>query len=400
MDALKHKVLLILVSFALFSCSNSIIEEHASNEGKKVVHQTASTYYFPLSEGEQGRLFDEFIQLCFYPEFNEFIIGPKEESWVGYKRRHAILNKVFADEEYELFGAGSEESPNARYNYMAIKEILDVYGSEFEEIIENYCTSNYLNFNIYIPHYDEAIQCYAAGDPIYVVNALYSEALDKVVIDEYEDGDGNVIPVYGYHQYYIVGSGETPEPAEFGITEEFCRSHIVYVLSFRDEIVGWNHFAKGTQSVSDWLITTVVEYQGYGCTTRSELSNEDCFQYGVALPIRHSKKAFDRRNCDEHYDHFCKLGKPETQNYDIDELPFLFESDPYRTSWMPLELSSNEQYIYVRDNGGIDLEGHDFYVQDTTLVMDDGTLIYVPAQISKYDVEKEAQCLVVNYDLW
>ncbi len=398
MGSVKQKCLLILVPFALFACSNNI-EEHANNEGQKIARQTASAYYFPLSEEQQNGLFDEFVQVCFFPEINEFLIGKDRES-ESYQRRHAILNKVFADEEYELFGTGSEESPNAYYNYETIKDILEMYGyRDFAERIEDYCTSNYLNLNIYIPHYEEAIQYYREGEPIYIVNALYSDALDKAIIAEQEDYEGNVIPIYGYRRYFVIGDDEVPDP-EFGITEDFCRTHIVYMLSFRDAIVDWNHFAKGTQSVSDWLITTVVEYQGYGCTTISELSNEDCFQYGVALPIRHSKKAFDRRNCDEHYDHFCKFGKPESLNYDIDKLPFLFELDPYRTSWMPLELGSNEQYIYVRDNGGIDLEGHDFYVQDTTLVMDDGTFIHIPAQVSKYDVEREAQGLMVTYDLW
>lgn len=380
---------------ALFSCSVDIADPANSKE-KKVAHQAVKNhYYFPLSEGQQEQLFDEFLNVCSYPEFNKFIIGQYTEQGFAYQRRHAVLNSVLAEEEYELYGEGSEESPNAYYNYMAFKDVLDRYGNQsLIEIIDDFCTSNYLNFNIYIPHYDEAILSYQEGDPIYVLNALYADALDTVSIDEYEDYEEKPIPVYAYQNYHVIGSGYVEEPY---ITEDFCRTHIVYVVSFRDEIVNWNHFAKGTQSVSDWLITTAVEYHGFGCLTPTEVVEESYSGYNVLrIPILHSKKTF-KKPCDEKYDHFCKFGKPQKDVELETELEALYEFDPYRTSWMVFDAESNDQYIEVKSNTlGLNLEGHDFYVYDTTLVLPEG-IIRIPAQISTYDPERNAQHIEMEY---
>lgn len=387
----KRNLLFILLSIVLISCSTEIAEQE---EVKTQKFQVKGSSTFPLDFEQQDQLFKDFLTVCTYPDFNKYIIGIDTDSITVQKRRHALLNSVIAEEELD---SDTEYKENT---YKALLEILENNQNDiFSNTIERYCTANYLNFNVYIPHSKSAIDNYKDGDPIYVVNALYQDALGKHIIREYLDNDGEVVPIYSYTSNYVIQNNNI-EWTNVDITEDFCLSHLVYFVSFRDEIVNWNHFAKGKQSISDWLIANTIEYKGYGCTTFDELMTNGYSKSGLILPILHSKKSFDRKNCDERYDHFCKFGKPTELSYGgLNMEDFLHDSDPYRTSWLELDFSSNKQYISIIKDGGLDLEGHDFYIQDTTLKTDDGLItIYIPRQVSQYDINKKAQCLFVLFN--
>lgn len=367
---MKKIVFLLFVSILCFSCSQKDIENKGNQNVRKHIAQQMSSN-FPLSFGEQDELVRQFAEICTNDEVNDFLLGT--DGVVPYERWHALLN-------------GVDES--AQENYDQLSLILDGIGeNQFREDIDNLCTSNYLNFNVYVPHYEESFfSYYYQGASIYIVNALYSDALEKIARDD----------TYEYKVSYVVSNGDV-HPSDLMIDEEFCRNHPVYFVTFRDEIVNWNHFAKGTQSVSDWLITTAVAYQGFGCLTPAEVIEEGYGGYNaLRIPILHSKKTF-KKPCDEKYDHFCKFGKPKKDIELETELEALYEFDPYRTSWMVFDAESNDQYIEVKSNTlGLDLEGHDFYVYDTTLVLPDG-IIRIPAQISTYAPERNAQHIEMEY---
>lgn len=332
---------------------------------------------FPLSIDEQDDLFFEFVSLFNCQEVRHYFLG-NEDSCSYQERWHAILN----------FEEGSSLSANEELN-----NILNQNGFDyFKSLIDNYCTNNYLNFNIYIPHYPTLHSTFHDNVPIYFANALYSDALDS----RYEDiNETSQTQSISYAITYIVENDEIV-PIDMHIDENFCYENIVIFVSFRDYIVDWNHFSKGTQSISDWLLSVSLEYQGYGCSSVEELLTEGTMLCGkLTFPILHSKKTF-KKPCDENYDHFCKLGKPEELEYNTD-LFSSWEYDPYRTSWIQLEEGQYDQYIPITSNPmTLDLTGHDFPIEEM-VIESNGRNFYIPQQISTYDPETNSQHFVMYF---
>lgn len=352
----------------LFSCSSKTqVDEVNGKEVSRVANYVAPQFSFPISHDEQDELVRQFAEICCIPAVNSLLLSLEQYNY----QCHSLFNIDNEDE------------------YVILETILNEFGNDqFEEIIARLCTENYLNFNVYIPHYTDYFATLVTDEPIYIVNALYQDALQSVLVELGEN------QTYEYKVAYIVQNGEAIE-TDMWISEEFCENNIVYIISFRDEIVNWNHFAKGTQSVSDWLISCTVEYQGFGCVTSNDLFSYDEFNPGkIVIPILHGKKTF-RQPCNEKYDKFCKLGKPETLFYNLE----LFEDidfDPYNTSWLAMDEDNTTQYIPITSNANqLDLEGHDFYVKDTILELDNGTHLYIPSHISTYDPNRNAQCVEI-----
>lgn len=378
---MKKILLFVAVCTFVTSCTTNL-DNHMEELSRKNLPQQRlqnAAYSFPLSFDEQNDLFFEFASLFTIQEVRQYFLE-SGEPYEYSNRWHAILN--FQDEENIV-------------DNTELKDILDRYGLEnFPSLIEDLCTNNYLNFNIYIPHFSESqnVLC-NVNYPIYFVNALYSEALDKIHIDNDENNPSE--SSFAYSVTYIVEDTGI-STTDLHIDENFCSENIVIFVSFRDYIVNWNHFSKGTQSVSDWLLSATLEYQGYGCTSVEELIMENTMLCGkLTFPILHSKKTF-QKPCDEKYDHFCKLGKPEELEYNKEFTAF-FDFDPYRTSWVQLEEGVFDQYIPIKSNPiGLDLTGHDFPL-DETIIESGSRVFYIPKQICTYDSETNSQHFVMYY---
>ena len=365
---MKQYFIIFCLTIGLFSCSSNIKKDEITEKDKLAVRQQISQQYsFPLSFDEQDELARQFAEICCIPAVNSLLLAPEQYNY----QCHSLFN-VDNEDEYVMLETIMNESGNCH----------------FEEIVAQLCTENYLNFNVYIPHYTDYFNTIVNNEPIYVVNALYQDALQPIVVESIEN------QTYEYKVTYIVQDGEVIE-TDMWINEEFCENNIVYFVSFRDEIVEWNHFAKGTQSVSDWLISYTVEYQGFGCVTSDDLLYYDDFVPGkIVIPILHGKKTF-RQPCNEKYDKFCKLGKPETLVHNLnmfEEIDF----DPYNTSWLAIDEDNTTQYIPIISNPNqLNLEGHDFYVNDTILELDNGIRLYIPPHISTFDSDRNAQCIKI-----
>lgn len=352
----------------LFSCSSKTqVDEVYGKEVSRVANYVAPQFSFPISHDEQDELVRQFAEICCIPAVNSLLLSPEQYNY----QCHSLFNIDNEDE------------------YVILETILNEFGNDqFEEIIARLCTENYLNFNVYIPHYTDYFATLVTDEPIYIVNALYQDALQSVLV-EFEENQ-----TYEYKVAYIVQNGEAIE-TDMWISEEFCENNIVYIISFRDEIVNWNHFAKGTQSISDWLITRSVEYQGFGCVVSEDLLSYDGFTYdAIAAPILYGKK-FMRRPCNNKYNKFCKFGKPETIVHNQELFEFT-DFDPYQTAWVAVNEDDTIQYIPITSNPNqFDLEGNDFYVKDTILELDNGTHLYIPSHISTYDPSRNAQCVKI-----
>lgn len=361
-------ILLFVIIVFVYGCKSHQENEVQINNRNLIQSRNVNLKYFPSFE-EQEKLAFEFAKLSDYSDFVNFLFGATEHS-------------------YSLYTYKDKEESDAFEGTLDIDKLTNYQNSDLSKIVHDYCTASYLRFNIVVPTPYAKMKS-IDDDKVYVVNALFSQALGK----EAQSGI--------YKVSYI---NSTPVD-DFFIKEDFCNTHKVIVLTFRDYISGWEHFAKGEQSISDWLIKLSVSYQGYGCNRYEDLSKElgNLSNNTLRIPILHSKKTF-QQPCDERYDHFCKLGKPETdltyaKNPKLfGEQLYMLEADPYLTSWSEIRKGETIQYIPIRDNTlGLDLYGHDFFVADTTFLLDDGTKLHIPVQVSEYDPEMKAQRYVVEW---
>ena len=367
MNMAKHFIIFSLI-VCLFSCSSNIKKDEMDEKDKlAVIQQTSRQFTFPLSFDEQDELVRQFAEICCIPEVNNLLLLPGRPSYLCHS-----LSYNTDENEYDT-----------------LRTILSNYGNwQFEEIINQLCIENYLNLNVYIPQNTDNLYSLVATHPIHIVNALYHDALQPIINGTLENH------TYEYKISYIIQNGVISEP-DMWIDEEFCENNIVYFVSFRDEIVNWNHFAKGIQSISDRLITRSVTYQGFGCMASDDLFSYNGFTDGaIVLPILYGKK-FMIRPCDDKYNKFCRFGKPETLVPNL-ELFTNIDFDPYKTAWVAINEDDTTQYIPITSNPNqFDLEGNDFYVNDTILELDNGVRLYIPPHISTFDSDRNAQCIKI-----
>ena len=253
--------------------------------------------------------------------------------------------------------------------------------SELSDLIYGVCAANYLRLNLYIPNSAEVLQSYNGHDDIYIVNALYHEALDVV-----DDSLGI------YRTAYIVSNGIAYEMHE-QIDESFANQHLTIVLSFRDEIVNWLHFSKGSQSYSDLLLRNAISFVGFGCATEEEVDyalttyygSGDC---GLKFEIQYGKRV--NGVCDDSSNRFCGLKLVRHLN-DIPWTSYT-EYDPSHTGWMLMDYDQSLQKVYIEDNPlSLDLNGYDFFLNEMTI--EDGDIsILIPQQICYYSEEHNALC--------
>lgn len=363
---LNNFLTLLLIFLILVGCSSTPKNEEVKINNHRLISN--NIVYCPSFE-EQDLLVSEFANL-----FDNTSLD-----------NTSLLEYIFQEgvAPYSLFTFKDNYDSESFEGMLDIDSLTQYQFPYLSELIHNYCTNNLLRFNIVVPNPQ------VLSNEVYIVNALYRQALGE----EASNGLYNVAYINSTPVDHVV------------IDESFCQSHRVIVLTFRDCITNWQHFAKGEQSISDWLIKSSVSYQGYGCESHDDLVSESgsVSDDVLRIPILHSKKTF-QQPCDERYDHFCKLGKPKTDfTYannpnSFEEQLYMLGADPYITSWSEIIFGEYDQYVYVRDNNlDLDLYGHDFFISDTTFVLDDGLLLHIPAQVCEYDVEMNAQHYVVEW---
>ncbi|MBR0295856.1 MAG: hypothetical protein IJQ95_00480 [Paludibacteraceae bacterium] len=252
---------------------------------------------------------------------------------------------------------------------------------ELAELICGVCADNYLRLNLYIPNSSEILQSYDGVDDIYIVNALYREALD--IVDDSADI---------YTTAYVISNGTVNEQ-HIPIDEDFANQHLTIVLSFRDEIVNWHHFSKGNQSYSDLLLRYAISFVGFSSTNAEDIESELHQYYNCGVGIRFSieyGKRLPHRQCDDRYNKFCRL--KVIRNIDNIQWTQYEEWDPYHTAWIFVDYENSLHKVYVNDNPWyLDLRGYDFYIQEQ-FIYDETLTLYIPQQICTYSEEDNALC--------
>jgi hypothetical protein len=338
------------------------------NESLKIQEIQQTSFEFSMDIETQDAIAYQVAEACTNPNF---IYRCRDFVNPSHSLVKITLNPNDVDETDEL--------------YESIQQLWQETPETLKEYINGICSDNYLQLNLYIPNQYNIIETFQDGGDIIIVNALYRDA----IITEEEDN---------YYVAYHISNGIIHE-SQMAIDEVCANSHLTIILSFRDEITNWQHFAKGSQSYSDLLLRNTIRFAGYGCTTEEEVENSLTEFYrrpndffGRKYRIVYGK-GWHHFPCDDRYKRICDF-EPMPVNGLWSEW---MTTDPYRTAWMYMNYEQSEQYIYVSENLlNLDLEGYDFVMNEMIFHIDD-RIITVPQQICYYDAEHNALRFNVEY---